>query len=361
MIFDVVVIGAGQAGLSIGYFLKKANVSFLILDEASMIGESWRKRYDSLTLFTPRSYSSLPGLPFDGDSNKYPTKDDVAEYLSLYVHTFSLPVQLNTVVEKLTQTKTTFMIKTNKEEIAAKMVVAATGPFQNPFIPEFSKMLSDQTYQVHSSSYKNPNQLKDGSVLVIGGGNSGAQIAVELAKEREVHLSVGSNIKFLPQNLLNKSIFWWFDKLGILSLTVQSKLGQLIKKQPDPIFGLELKSLIKKGAVTIIPRATSVINDHIAFSDGTNVKIQNVIWSTGFKSNYEWIDIPNLFNKEGFPLHQRGITPIEGLYFLGLPWMYRRGSALLQGIGDDAEYIFSQIKSELDCKENNNKGISPHI
>ncbi|CAK6471646.1 putative oxidoreductase CzcO [Peribacillus frigoritolerans] len=343
MIYDVIVIGAGQAGLSMGYYLNSTDLSFLILDKGKEVGEVWRKRYDSLTLFTPRFCSSLPGLTLDGNHNTYPAKDEIAEYLSSYAKRFSLPIKHNTYVQKLTQLKNEFEILTDQGVLTARNVVIATGPFQTPFFPEFSKVLSENTYQVHSSDYKNSMQLKDGSVLVVGGGNSGAQIAVELSKERKVYLSVGQKMKFLPQDFGNKSIFWWFDKLGILNVNVKSKVGKVLKKQRDPIFGFELKSLLKSGSISLKPRTTSIYKDNFIFNDGSELNVNNVIWSTGFKSDYCWINIPKLLNEKDFPLHERGITSINGLYFLGLPWQYHRGSALLQGVGKDAEYLFQQI------------------
>jgi putative flavoprotein involved in K+ transport len=203
--------------------------------------------------------------------------------------------------------------------------------------------LSYDVLQLHSSQYKRSKQLRDGAVLVVGGGNSGSQIAVELSKERKTYLSVSQKIKFLPQKIMTKSIFWWLDKLGIYTANVNSKMGQFIKKQPDPIFGFELKSLIKKGKVIVKPRTISIQNDHFIFEDNSEVHVNNVIWSTGFISDYRWIDIAEVFNEKNQPLHQRGITSVKGFYFLGLPWQSSRGSALLQGVGADAEYLMNDI------------------
>lgn len=235
------------------------------------------------------------------------------------------------------------MIETNRKEYKANQIVIATGPFQHPFIPEFSSSLSKNVLQIHSSNYKNPRQLKQGPVLVVGGGNSGSQIAVELSKEKPVYLSVGHKLKFLPQNFGGNSIFWWFDKLGILSVNTNSKLGNMLKHQPDPIFGFELRSLLKNGKISLKPRANAVMKDQIVFEDNSKIKVANVIWSTGFRSHYDWIKTPNIFDNKGKPIHQRGVTSIAGLFFLGLPWQYRRGSALLQGVGTDAEYLMKQI------------------
>lgn len=343
LLYDVLVIGAGQAGLSIGYYLKKNNVSFLLLDQGVEIGESWRKRYDSLKLFTPRAYSSLPGMPLIGDPNGYPTKDEISDYLTQYVKAFSLPVKLKTVITKLDEEEGCFVLSTSQGEYRSKQVVVATGPFQEPNIPEFSKFLSGEVFQLHSSEYKNPDQLLSGTTVVVGGGNSGAQIAVELANHRDVYLSVGHTPKFMPQDFVGKSIFWWFDKLGFLKANIDSKIGQTIRNKPDPIFGYELKVQLKNGKVQQRPKAISAIDNELIFEDQSILKIRNLIWSTGFKSDYSWIHIPKIFNEKGMPIHRRGVTDTQGLYFLGLPWQYRRGSALLQGIGEDAKYLITKI------------------
>jgi putative flavoprotein involved in K+ transport len=224
--YDVIIIGAGQAGLSMGYYLKKTNLSFLIFDKGAMIGEVWKKRYDSLKLFTPHKYSSLPGLALEGIQNDYPTKDDIAHYLSTYANTFRLPVKLKVAVQGIHKTESGFKISTDQEDFTAKNVVIATGAFQKPHLQEFRGRLSDGVLQLHSSEYKNSKQLRDGTVLVVGGGNSGSQIAVELSKERKTYLSVSHKMKFVPQDIMNKSIFWWLDKLGVYRANVNSKMGQ---------------------------------------------------------------------------------------------------------------------------------------
>lgn len=342
--YDVVIIGAGQAGLALGCYLKQANQSFLLIDKAKEIGESWKNRYDSLTLFTPRGYSELPDFKMKGARQGYPTKNEVADYLANYASYHSLPIQLNTIVTSVTEIEDGFKIETSKEIIRAKNIVIATGPFQEPAIPNFAKNLSDQVFQIHSSQYKNPTQLKDGPVLVVGGANSGAQIGVELAKERTVYLSVSQKFNFIPQDLGGKSIFWWFDKFGILKASTTSKLGTFIKKRPDPIFGFELKTAIKSGKVTIKPRTTTIKEDTFIFDDKSSLNVPNVVWATGFKANYHWLQISNALQENGQPEHIKGITKIKGLYFLGLPWQTRRGSALLQGVADDAKCIAQHIQ-----------------
>lgn len=318
--YDVIIIGGGQAGLVMGYFLQKSNLSFLIVDKSTDLGESWRNRYDRLTLFTPRLYSSLPGLALAGNSNVYPTKDDIAAYLENYANTFSLPIQLNTEVRDLVKLNQGFMIVTKENEITAKKIVIATGAFQKPFVPSFATSLSSNVLQLPSSQYKSVNQLREGAVLVVGAGNSGVQIAVEASTEKEVYLSVGHKIRFLPQDIGKKSIFWWLDKVGMYKVTGNSKIGQWIKNHPDPIFGYELKSKIKSEAISVFPRTESIRNDTFLFQDKRSVRVSNVIWATGFNSDYSWISIPQVINEKGEPIHYRGVSNVSGLYFLGLPW-----------------------------------------
>ncbi|MBH9965658.1 MULTISPECIES: flavin-containing monooxygenase [Bacillaceae] len=342
MKYDVIIIGGGQAGLSMGYYLKKSSLSYLILDELSEIGEVWKNRYDSLQLFTPSYFSSLPGFNLDSDS--YPTKDDVADYLKQYVKRFSLPLQMNTKVNRLFLINGEFVIETNQGSIKANNVVVATGPFQKPYIPDFSSLMSKEVLQIHSSEYKNPSQLKPGTALVVGGGNSGAQIADELSKDRKVFLSVGHKMVFLPQDVGNKSIFWYLDKLGVYKASHNSLFGKMLKKRPDPIFGYRLKRLIKNGTITLKPRAISSEKNLILFEDKTQIKVDNVVWATGYKPDYNWIELNEIFNDKGFPTHNRGVTSQKGLFFLGLPWQHNRSSVLIQGVGEDASYIYTQLK-----------------
>jgi putative flavoprotein involved in K+ transport len=340
---DVLVIGSSQAGLAIGYYLKKNNKSFAIVGKETRIGDIWRNRYDSLILFTPRRYSSLPGMSSRGDPNGFATKDEIADYLEAYAHEYELPVQLETEVLSLKKESEDFIVHTNRGKYASKQVVIATGPFQKPFIPPFANRLSSDVFQVHSSRYVNPSQLQNGPVLVVGAGNSGAQIAVELARDRDVIISVGHRLKFFPLQAMGKSIFWWFDTLGILHADVNSRAGRYLSKQSDPIFGKELKYAIHNGKMTLKPTTQDVIGNTFTFADGSQAEVKNVIWATGFHPDYSWIQIEGVLNSLGKPIHQRGITHVEGLYFLGLPWQYRRGSALIGGVGADADYLINNI------------------
>ena len=343
MNYDVIVIGAGQAGLSMGYYLTQKNASFLLLDQENEVGESWKKRYDSLVLFTPRRYSALPGLTFPGNQESFPTKDEVADYLKCYAAHWQLPIQHGTTVTSLKKQEEHFTLDTNNETYYAKQVVVATGPFHTPFVPKISQELSQDVYQLHSSDYQREQQLPPGPVLVVGGGNSGAQIAVELSKTRKTYLSVGQNPTFLPLTIGGKSIFWFMDKLGIYRKSPDSWVGKKLQKKADPLFGSELKKALAKQEITLLPRTMSTAGSRVVFENGQETTVQNVIWSTGFIPSYEWIDIPNVLDEKGRPVHEKGVTPQKGLYFLGLPWQTCRGSALLLGVGNDAEALGDYI------------------
>lgn len=290
-------------------------------------------------------YSSLPGINFDGDPQDFPTKDEVVAYLKNYAETYDIPIQFQTEVVNVTKMNRHFLVRTQTNQYVAKNLVVATGPFQTPTILKLSAKLSKSINQLHSSEYRNPDQLIDGNVLVVGCGNSGAQIAVELSKERETFLAVSKKLSFLPLILGNKSIFWWFDKIGILKVTNKSLIGKLIQKRGDPIFGFELKEAIRKGEITIKKRVIDGNKHQVVFEDLTTLEVRNIIWATGFKAVFPWLKIDGVLNMDGNVIHKRGVTNINGLYFIGLSWQYRRGSALLQGVGYDAEYFVRKINN----------------
>lgn len=346
IILDTIVIGAGQAGLAIGYYLQKGKRDFVIVDGEKRIGDSWRNRYDSLRLFTPNSYSSLPGMQMEGNQETFPKKDEVADYLEVYASFFQLPVQLRTVVSKVQKVDGIFTVHTGKEVLSARNVIIATGAFQKPFIPAFSQCPLSPVFQLHSSQYKSPSQIPDGPILVVGGGNSGAQIAVELAGTRDVTMAVSHPLTFLPLRVMGKSIFFWLEKLGLLYAGKDTWRGALFQKKKDPIFGFECREYIREGKIAVKPKVMMVEGNTVTFSDDSTCTVQNIIWSTGFTGIYKWIDIERALNESGLPIHQRGVSPVQGLYYIGLPWQYQRGSALICGVGRDAHFLYSIMEKE---------------
>ncbi|MBJ8069877.1 NAD(P)-binding domain-containing protein [Bacillus cereus] len=341
---DIIIVGAGQAGLAMGYYLKQEGYSFLLLEAGNRIGNSWRNRYDSLQLFTPRAYSSLPGMTLIGEKNGFPYKDEIANYLEGYARHYKLPVQVQTEVLKIRKEKEVFELHTPTEILQSKKVIIASGGFQQPFIPSFSQHLSSHIFQIHSSQYISPLQIPKGRVLVVGGGNSGMQIAVELAKTHEVTMSISHPLTFLPLHLFRKSIFNWLEKIGLLYAEINTKRGRWFQKRKDPIFGFEGKELIRNEAMKLWGKVVSASENNIMFQNGDTYRAQSIIWSTGFVQDYKWIEIEKAVNEKGFPNHIKGISPVRGLYYIGLPWQSQRGSALICGVGKDAAYLLSEIK-----------------
>lgn len=342
-LYDVIIIGAGQAGIAMSYQLKQNGVKkHLMLEACKRIGDSWRNRYKSLVLFTPKSYSALPGLTMKGNPNSYPTKDEMADYLESYVAYFDLPHRLNVSVQKVQQDNGYFSIHTSTERLRSKKVVIATGAFQKPYIPPVTKKNNDIS-QIHSFSYTEPKDLDDGSVLIVGGGNSGAQIAVELAKDRNVTLAVSHKLKFLPLQLLRKSIFYWLEKLRLLDAGIDTTRGRQFRKRNDPIFGKELKEAIKNQKVKIKPRVTKVNGNYVMFADDSSMNVDQIIWATGFVPSYGFIHINGAIDLNGRPIHTRGVSPIRGLYYIGLPWQYSRSSALVCGVAKDAKFLADKM------------------
>jgi putative flavoprotein involved in K+ transport len=343
--YDVLVIGAGQAGLAMGYYLRQAGLRFLIVDQCERVGDSWRQRYDTLVLFTPRSCSDLPGLPFPGERDGLPAKDDVADYLEQYAAHFSLPVRTKSPVSSVERHGDGFLVASGQEKWFARQVVIATGPFQTPWILAIHRDAAPDVVQLHTAAYKNERQLRPGPVLVAGSGNSGVQIAVELAASRPVVLSMGRPRPFLPLRLLGKPIFWYLKLSGFTSIPVTTLPGQWLSRRPDPIIGYkrQLHRLEQEGRLRVTGRTVRLSGRIATFSDGSQAEAANIIWATGFRCTYDWLHVPGVLDANGRPIHRRGVTPAAGLYFLGLPWQYRRTSALLGGVGEDARYLFSHI------------------
>jgi putative flavoprotein involved in K+ transport len=345
--FEVVVIGAGQAGLAMGYFLLRQGRHFVILDRADSIGAAWRERWESLALFTSRRYDSLPGLPFPGDADGYPTRDEVTAYLERYAETVGLPIQLNSNVRRLAAADGRFLLEVDGRTLAADQVVVATGPFQAPYVPELAdRLLAPEVFQTHSTGYRKPDEVPGGTVLVVGGGNTGFQLAKELSATHKVYLSVSSRQTPLPQRLLGRDLFWWLTKSRFFNMTVESRLGRRLQER-DTLIGSSPRELKRRYGVELKPRVVDASQRTVRFEGGSALEVDAVIWATGYRQDYAWIDLP-VFAADGRLRHRRGVTDSPGLLFLGLTWQHTRGSALLGWVKDDAEFIAEQIASFRD-------------
>jgi putative flavoprotein involved in K+ transport len=339
--YDVVVVGGGQAGLAIGYHLGQQGRDFVILEAAGEPAAAWRERWDSLKLFTPARYDSLPGLEFPGDPDRYPTRNEVVDYLTEYARHFRLPVELDSHVDAVRRSDGRYVVAVGDRTYEADQVVISTGPFQVPFVPPVAAQLGASVAQMHSVDYSAPDSLPGRRALVVGGGNTGFQIAEELAATREVHLSIGSRQTPLPQRMLGRDLFWYLDRTGLIRKTTASRIGRRMEGR-DTLIGSTPRGIRRRHDVELHGRTVSAEAGTVRFEDGSTLDVDAVLWATGFRVDHSWIDLP-IFDANGRLEHQRGVTASPGLYFLGLSWQHTRGSALLGFVKDDAEHIARKI------------------
>lgn len=287
-----------------------------------------------------------------GDPDGFPTKDEMADYLEAYASHFDLPVVLGTGIRRLERIVDGGFraITEDGEPIECRAVVLATGAFQRPAIPSISKGLSAEVTQLAPEDYTSPSQLPPGRVLVVGDGATGRQIALELTANHEVLLAAGHPRRVSPDRILGKSIFWWMDKLGILRASRESAVGRyLMKTDPFPGKGLELKQLQRQG-VGVVGRVAQAEGKRVSFADGKTTDVDAVLWATGYKDDTDWVEIPEAKDSHGNFVHQRGVSPVPNLYFIGRSWQWTRGSALFAGVGEDAAYLTEHIVKRLDHK-----------
>ena len=351
--FDTIVIGGGQAGLSAGYHLGKADADFAILTSEPNVGDNWRRRWDSLRLFTPARHSGLAGMPFPAPPSHFPDKDEVANYLARYAECFELPVRTSVHVTSVARVGDRYIVRTAQgSTFEAENVVVATGAFQRPNLPNVAALLSPRIHQIHSSRYENPLSLPDGPVLVVGAGNSGAQIAIELAKVRKVWLA-GRDVGSMPRRLLGADIFTWIWPV-ITRATSATRIGRRMmngmrNSGGDKRIGIPHRALTDAGVVCV--GRVDEERGGLPVCDCKVLDPRVVVWCTGFKPDYRWIDVP-IFGDDGYPRHQRGVVAeAPGLFFLGLRFQYRVSSSLIGGVGDDAAFIAGQVVSRSEAED----------
>lgn len=341
---EVVVIGGGQAGLAVGYHLARARRSFVILDTNERVGDAWRKRWDSLRVFSPARLDGLPGRPFPVSGWYFPTKDELADYLEDYAAHFDLPVRTGVRVTRVSKPDQRFIVESAHGRFEADHVVIASGHEHTPSIPDFARDLDPRINQLHSSEYRRPSQLT-GPTLVVGAGNSGAEIALDLSRTHPTLLS--GRLRRAPvgpsRSPLMTALIW-----PIVShvLTIDTPIGRRIRSKmlhaKAPVERITEKALAAAG-VERVPRAIGVRNGSPLLEDGRVIDVANVVWCTGYRTALEWIDLP-IFDEDGEPLQKRGVVETTpGLYFVGRWFQYAFTSLLIGGVGRDAGYIARQI------------------
>jgi len=350
--FHTVVIGGGQAGLSVGYYLARQGRPFVILDANRRVGDTWRQRWDSLRLFTPAAFDGLVGMKFPAPSFSFPTKDDMANYLDAYARRFQLPIRNGVRVDRLTRIGSRYLIEAGPERFEADHVVVAMSSYQVPRVPEFATELRPDILQMHSTEYRNLRQLKPGGVLLVGAGNSGAEIAIEVAREHPTWMS-GRDTGHVPFRIdgLASRLFLMrllFRVVFHRLLTVQTPIGRRVRRamftQGAPLIRVKPQHLAAAG-IQRVAKMRGVSNGLPVLEDGRALDVANVIWCTGFGNGLSWIELP-IFEANGEPRHQSGIASDEpGLYFVGLHFLHSFSSTMIHGIARDAKRIADTIHS----------------
>ena len=349
---ETLVIGGGQAGLAVGYHLAKRDLDFLIVDAHQRLGDTWRSRWDSLRLFTPARYDGLPGMPFPGSPGAFPSKDQMADYLEAYAARFALPVQTGVRVERLARRGSRFVAEAGECSFEADQVVVAMSNWQKPFVPSFAVEVRPDIVQVHAGQYRNPTQLKPGRVLVVGAGNSGAEIALELSRTHPTWLagpdtgSIPFDIDGVASRLLLSRLVLrvFFHRVVTLDTPIGRKVRPKVLSHGMPTIRVKPKHLSRAG-VERVGRVIGVRDGLPLLEDERVLDVDNVVWCTGFRHGFDWIDLPVLGETE--PLHERGVVQSEpGLYFVGLMFLYAASSAQIHGVGRDAERIANRVAAE---------------
>jgi putative flavoprotein involved in K+ transport len=351
---ETIVIGGGQAGLSVGYHLARRGRPFLILDANQRVGDAWRTRWDSLRLFTPARYSGLAGMPFPGPAYSFPTKDEMADYLEAYAAHFQLPVRTGVGVDRLTKGDGRFVVAVGDRRLEADNVVVAMANYQRPRVPALASELDPAVVQLHSLDYRNPSQLQEGGVLIVGAGNSGAEIALDVAPAHRTWLS-GRDVGHVPFRIdgvaarlfLLRLVFRFvFYRVLTTDTAMGRKARPKLTSRGLPLVRVRPHNIAAAG-IQRVPKLVGVRDGLPLLENGRVLDVANVIWCTGFDPGFSWIELP-VFGERGTPVHERGVvTNQPGLYFVGLHFLYAASSAMIHGISRDAEHVVDTVEARL--------------
>jgi putative flavoprotein involved in K+ transport len=351
--FETVIVGGGQAGLATGYHLAKRGRPFVILDASARVGDPWRKRWDSLKLYSPAAYDGLPGMRFPAPRASFPTTHEMADYLEAYAAQFDLPVRTMTSVDALSSDGDRYIVRSEEQTFEANNVVVASGVMQEPVVPSFASELDPRIRQLHSSDYRSLSQLREGRLLVVGASHSGADIAYEAAAEHETILS-GPDTGQIPASVETRRGRAGFRALffvGSHILTVDTPFGRKmrphIRHGGAPLLRYRKKDLLAAGVERVLARIVGVQDGLPVLDNGRVLDVQNVVWCTGFRPNYSWIKVPLEVGEDGYPMQYRGVVgSAPGLYFVGMLFLHSFASMLIAGSVRDAERVATHIATQ---------------
>ena len=349
---DVLIIGAGQAGLAAGYHLQRLGIAARIVEADDRVGDVWRRRYDSLRLYSPARFDGLPGVPFPGSKRSFPTGHEMADYLETYAGQLGLPVDTGVRLERLeapAREGEPFVATAGGHRYEAGEVIVATGAFQRPRVPAFATELDPGIRQLHSSEYRNPSQLADGPVLVVGLSHSGADLAHEIVATHPVILSGKSHGQMpFPVDSERALLGWpvvaaFFRHVATLDTPIGRKMAPEVKKGGGPLLRWRKPELLAAGVELVEARTIGVQEGKPVLADGRVLDVANVVWCTGFSTDYSWISPPIEVDEHGWPVQYRGVSPVPGLYFMGLVFQYSFASINVHGVSQDARYLADRI------------------
>lgn len=359
---DTIVIGGGQAGLSVGYHLRRLGRPFVILDASERVGDSWRTRWDSMRLFTPAWADALTGMPFPAPRTSFPTKDEMADYLESYAARFELPIRLGITVDRLTRRDGRFLVSAGDVQWEADQVVVAMSTWQQPRRPLFAGELDPDIVQLHSAEYRNPALLADGPVLVVGASNSGAEVALDVASSHRTWLS-GRHPGHVPFRIEEPLARWvllplvlrlLFHRALTLNTPPGRKLNRHLRQHGLELVRIKPADLIAAG-IERVPRVVGVRDGLPQVEDGSVLHVANVIWATGYRPGYSWIELPVL-DEDGYPVHKRGIAVDQpGIAFVGFPFVHSASSGMVHGLWRDTRYVASRIAARASERSPDNQ------
>ncbi len=340
----VLVVGAGQAGLGTAYWLRRLGSGDVLVVDRAPVGQSWLDRWDSLRLFTPRRFNRLPGRPFPRGPGRSPTREEMAAYLQDYAAHLGVPVETGVQVRRLRRSAGQFTADTSAGPVRARQVVVATGPFSRPHVPPAAAELDPTVTQLHSADYRRPGDVPPGPVLVVGGGNSAAQLAVELAATHPVTVAAPREPWFLPETVLGVSVYWPLWLTGVLDSPSTSRVSRRVQQRGDVLVGTPLRRLVRAGRVALVTsRVVGARSSRVTLADGRELPVSTVLWCTGYRPDTSWLDVPGALDADGVPVHAAGVSPVPGLHWMGLPWQTRLSSSIVHGVDGDARRTARRI------------------